>query len=434
VMPAQEEELLLTDWNDTSVNFEKNASLPRLFEATAAANPEQIAAVFAGEEMSYDALNRQSNRLANYLIKSGVKTGDKVGLCMDRSLDMLIGLFGIMKTGAAYVPMDPGFPEDRLAYMCEDAGIELLLSESAQNDLLSDFSGTRIVYDDIPEALAAESDANPDIAIDPAGLIYVIYTSGSTGKPKGVALPHVAVVNFLNSMSETPGLQASDRLLAVTTLSFDIAVLELYLPLIKGARVVIASRDDASDDVKLKDLIANEQISVMQATPVSWQMLLDGNWTPPSGFKALCGGEALPQSLCDALLAKGIELWNMYGPTETCVWSCVEQMHPEQEKILIGRPIANTTIYILDKQMKPVPIGVAGELYIGGDGLAVGYLNRDELTSKVFVPNPFAANSRLYKTGDLARYHADGRLECLGRTDFQVKIRGYRIELGEIES
>jgi len=435
-MPEDVKHKLLVGWNDTQVDYPREANLPKLFESTAASNSDRPAAIYSGEEITYDALNRQSNRLAHYLLKNGVKAGDKVGICMERSLDMLVGLLGIMKTGAAYVPMDPGFPEDRLAYMCEDAAIEVLLSEQAQSDLLSGFEGRRLIYDDLAEVLAEEEDQNPDVEIDPESLIYVIYTSGSTGKPKGVALPHRAVANFLNSMAKRPGLSSEDRLLAVTTLSFDIAVLELYLPLTQGACVVIASRDDAADDARLRVLLEQEKISVMQATPVSWQMLLDGNWRPAPGFKALCGGEAMPVSLRDSLLAAGVELWNMYGPTETCVWSCIEQMHMDEEKVLIGRPIDNTQVYILDKALQPVPPGVTGELYIGGDGLAAGYLNREELTAERFVSDPFAEaqGAKMYCTGDLARFLPDGRLECLGRTDFQVKIRGYRIELGEIEN
>ncbi|MCK4897841.1 MAG: amino acid adenylation domain-containing protein, partial [Anaerolineales bacterium] len=267
-------------------------------------------------------------------------------------------------------------------------------------------------------------------------LAYLIYTSGSTGKPKGVEISHRAVVNFLLSMQSEPGLSPEDTLLAVTTMSFDIAVLEIFLPLITGAQVVLASREVAYDGHRLIKMLNHTGATIMQATPATWRLLIESGWQGNPQLKSLCGGEALPKDLALLLLDRVGELWNMYGPTETTVWSTTVQIQPDCETITIGRPIANTQIYILDDRLKPVPIGVKGDLFIGGDGLARGYHNQEELTNEKFLPNPFddRNGSRLYRTGDLARYHEDGNIEFYGRTDHQVKIRGFRIELGEIEA
>src|ERR1044071_9724506 len=267
-------------------------------------------------------------------------------------------------------------------------------------------------------------------------LAYVIYTSGSTGVPKGVQLPHRALSNFLASMQRKPGITGKDRLLAVTTMSFDIAGLEIWLPLVNGASVVIASADDAKDTHALATLIKENSITMMQATPVTWTALLDSGWpsVKQGQLKALVGGEALSRALADRLVDACGEVWNMYGPTETTIWSTIARVQRGQDVITIGRPIANTEIYILDSELNPVPIGSPGEIYIGGDGLARGYLNRAELTAQKFVPHPFKQNARLYRTGDLGYFLPNGEIVCLGRTDNQVKIRGFRIELGEIES
>ncbi|MES2090373.1 MAG: non-ribosomal peptide synthetase, partial [Pseudomonadota bacterium] len=324
--------------------------------------------------------------------------------------------------------------------MAQDAQLALLISHSEwlhalhwprQNTVLLDIDASAINAQ--PDtALTADSalDARPQ---DPA---YVIYTSGSTGQPKGVVVPHRAVVNFLTSMAREPGLSAADRLVAVTTLSFDIAVLELLLPLTVGAQVILASRDHVLEGHGLKALLETHQATVMQATPTTWRMLIEAGWQGSKGFKALVGGEALGSDLAQQLLERTGELWNMYGPTETTVWStCWKVEHPEQG-ILIGHPIANTQVHILDEQQQPCPIGVPGEIYIGGDGVTLGYLHRPELTAERFIPDPFSAppEAKLYRTGDRGRWRYNGQLEHLGRLDFQVKVRGHRIELGEIET
>ncbi|HEV2736114.1 MAG TPA: non-ribosomal peptide synthetase, partial [Longimicrobiaceae bacterium] len=274
------------------------------------------------------------------------------------------------------------------------------------------------------------------VRVRPENLAYVIYTSGSTGRPKGVAVPHRAVVNFLESMRAAPGLAAGDTLLAVTTLAFDIAGLELLLPLTTGARVAIADRETASDGARLREVIAASGATVMQATPATWRMLLEAGWEGSPGLRVLCGGEALPRELADRLAARCGELWNLYGPTETTIWSTARRVEPGEGAVPIGTPIANTRVYLLDRGLEPVPPGLAGELYVGGEGVARGYLGRAGLTAGAFVPDPFGGEpgARMYRTGDRARWRADGVLEYLGRTDHQVKLRGFRIELGEVEA
>ena len=359
-----------------------------------------------------------------------------MGLCVERSLDMVVGLLGILKAGGAYVPLDPTYPAERLAFMLEDAQVPLLVT---QQHLLTQLPAhaTKVVCLDADAAvLAQQSKANSLSAATSDHLAYVIYTSGSTGRPKGVQILHRAVVNFLLSMRQQPGLTAQDTLLAVTTLSFDIAALELFLPLLVGARLIVASRDTAADGVALAETLTRARVTAMQATPITWRLLLAAGWQGNPDLKILCGGEALPLDLAQQLLPRAASLWNLYGPTETTIWSTLCKIEPGYEVITIGRPIANTQIYLLDPQLQPVPVGVPGELYIGGDGLARGYLNRPELTAERFIPHPFSNESgaRLYKTGDLARYRPDGTIEHLGRLDYQVKLRGFRIELGEIEA
>jgi amino acid adenylation domain-containing protein len=353
---------------------------------------------------------------------------------------MLAAVLGVLKSGAAYVPLDPGFPEERLRFMAEDAQLALVVSSSALARSAGLPRERQLLLDTDAASLASQSHEPliPDAARDarPEDPAYVIYTSGSTGKPKGVVVPHRAVVNFLASMAREPGLTADEVLVAVTTLSFDIAVLELQLPLAVGATVVIAGRDEAMDGQALKGLLEQHRATVMQATPATWRLLLEAGWTGGRGFKALVGGEALPKDLAEQLNAGGAELWNMYGPTETTVWSTCARVTDTSRGISIGKPIANTTVYVLDAHRNLCPIGVPGELCIGGAGVTLGYWNRPELTAERFIPDPFrtAPGATLYRTGDRARWRSDGTLEHLGRLDDQVKVRGFRIELGEIEA
>ena len=357
-----------------------------------------------------------------------------VGIYLERSLDMVVSMLAIHKAGGAYLPLDPEYPTDRIEFMLEDAQASIILTQTTLANRLTQ-PGLKPIYLDRDwtkiSTLGYENISGPS---QPDHLAYVIYTSGSTGKPKGVQISHGALLNFLCSMAKTPGMADSDCLLAVTTLSFDIAALELLLPLTVGGQVEIASREMALDGYGLAECIEQSGITIMQATPATWRMLLETNWRGNSHLKILCGGEAMTGELASQLLDRCDELWNMYGPTETTVWSTCEQITADSDWISIGRPIANTQIYILDGQLQPVPVGVTGELYIGGMGLSSGYLNRPELTAEKFIDHPFIEGEMIYRTGDLARYRSDGRIEHLGRLDHQVKLRGFRIELGEIEA
>ncbi len=450
LLTVQEQQLLLA-WNNTQANYPEQLCIHQLFEAQVEQTPDAVAVVFGNEQLTYKQLNQQANQLAHYLRQLGVKPDALVGICVERSLFMVVGLLAILKAGGAYVPLDPAYPQERLDYILSDAQVSVLLTDSSQKMSSPELSSNKKVKEDAIshkfqvvcidtdwESIVTASTQNPAPYSTVEHLAYVIYTSGSTGKPKGVQIPHGAVVNFLTSMQRQPGLTPADIVIAVTTISFDIAALELYLPLITGARVHLVTREVASDGRLLSKQIAAGGATVMQATPATWRMLLAAGWGGVPGLKILCGGEALPSDLAQQLLATGAAIWNMYGPTETTIWSTVFEVGAtqlSQTSIPIGRPIANTQIYLLDSHLQPVPIGVPGELHIGGDGLARGYLNRPELTQEKFIRNPFSQEqgSRLYKTGDLARFLHDGNVEYVGRIDHQVKIRGFRIELGEIE-
>ena len=435
LLPAAESRQLLEGWNDTAREYPRHATVHRLVEAQAERTPDAVAAVCAGEHLTYGELNRRANQLAYHLRAMGVGTETLVGVCADHSLEMLVGVLGILKAGGAYLPLDPTFPPARLAFMLADARAPVLVAQRRTAAALPPHDARLVLLDaDWPE-IARQEEANPDGGAGPANLAYVIYTSGSTGRPKGVQVPHRAVVNLLCSMAREPGLSADDCLLAVTTLSFDIAGLEIFLPLTVGARVALVSREVASDGPALADALTTSGATIMQATPSTWQLLLAAGWRGDSRLTVLCGGEALPPELAEKLLPRVGSLWNMYGPTETTIWSAVCRVEPG-DAISLGHPIANTQVYVLDARTQPTPVGVPGELHIGGDGLARGYLGRPELTAERFIPHPLcnAPGERLYRTGDLVRYRADGTLEFLGRLDNQVKVRGYRIEVGEIEA
>ncbi|HKV07314.1 MAG TPA: amino acid adenylation domain-containing protein [Thermoanaerobaculia bacterium] len=432
VLTGAERRQLLVEWNDTGAPVPAG-TLPELVQG----EPEAVAVSFEGTALTYGELDARSNRLAHHLRRLGVGAETLVGLCVERSPDLLVGMLGVLKAGGAYVPLDPTYPADRLAYVVEDAKIPVLLTQSALHRSLGLFarSSSQVVEID-GDAFAGESADKPSPLAGPENRAYVIYTSGSTGRPKGVEVRHRGAVSFLASMARQPGISRDDVLVAVTTLSFDIALLELFLPLTVGARIELASRETAADGERLAALIASSGATVMQATPATWRVLLESGWEGAPGLKVLCGGEALPRDLADALLARVGSLWNVYGPTETTVWSAVHPVAPGTGPVPIGRPIANTTIHILDRTFTPVPANIWGELWIGGDGLARGYLGRPDLTAERFLPDPFAAvpGSRLYRTGDVARRLRNGDVEFAGRADHQVKVRGFRIELGEIEA
>lgn len=451
VAPAQTA-LLRETWNATQVPLPAKLTVHRYLPIADSARHDDIALTDAdGRTLRYGELEARSNTLAHALRARGIGRGDRVGLGVKRDAVMVVAMLGVLKSGAAYVPLDPGFPDDRLHFMAEDAGLSALLTRGVPAGWLADAGVPLLPLGDdgwIESDRGAHRDTSalkPDAQYDarPLDVAYMIYTSGSTGRPKGVAVPHRAVVNFLSSMAHTPGLTAGDRLVAVTTLSFDIAVLELLLPLAVGAQVVIADASQIHDPHALRDLLAQHDATVMQATPTLWRTLLDAGWSGRdsgeadcNGFKALVGGEPLPPMLAEQLLARDVEAWNMYGPTETTVWSTVWRVGAPREGISIGRPIDNTTVQVLDEAGHPCPIGVPGELCIGGAGVTLGYHHRDELTADRFPVDAESteAGARLYRTGDLGRWRHDGRLEHLGRLDRQVKLRGLRIELGEIET
>lgn len=421
---------------DTTSAMPDGPRVESLIAAQAAKTPERIAVSMAEARWTYADLDTRANRIAHALAARGVRSGDWVGLCLPRTPDLLASLLGILKAGAAYVPLDPGFPLQRLRDMAEDAGLALLLTD-AENASRLGLSGLGTLCLDTESDVIDRSPSSPSADVrGPDAPAYVIYTSGSTGKPKGVVVLHGGVVNFLRSMAHTPGLGPEERLLAVTTLSFDIAVLELLLPLTVGAETVLAQRTDAIDGEALKALIADRRIGIMQATPSTWHLLLEAGFKAPAGFRALCGGEALSPALAQRLLDSGVSaLWNMYGPTETTVWSTVARI-TDPESISVGRPIDATVIRVLDETGRDCGVGEPGEICIGGAGVAKGYHARPELTAERFIPDPFDSRpgARLYRTGDLGAWNADGTLRHMGRLDHQVKLRGYRIELGEIEA
>jgi amino acid adenylation domain-containing protein len=429
--------LQLRQWNATARDWPAAESVLGMLRAQCARAPRRCAISTSGGQCTYAELEARSDALAQHLADRGAESGALVGLCLERSVEMLVAQLAILKTGAAYVPLDPAYPKDRLNHMATDAHLRLLVTHSGLAGAIA-WPRERSVHIDSDAALiaAARPDKLAPIEVRPQDPAYVIYTSGSTGTPKGVVVPHGALANFLHSMAQEPGLTEADRLVAVTTLSFDIAVLELLLPLTVGAEVVLAERDAVIDGQALRALLERSAATVMQATPSTWRMLVDAGWRGTPGFKALIGGEGLPHDLARQLLQRCGQLWNMYGPTETTVWSSCWRVDPAVPGISIGRPIANTQIHLLDTQMRPRPIGVPGEIWIGGDGVTLGYLDRPELSAERFRPDPIDGRpgACLYRTGDRGRWRHDGLLEHLGRLDFQVKVRGHRIELGEIEA
>jgi amino acid adenylation domain-containing protein len=441
LLTADEQAMVLDTWNDTFAAYPRDSTIHELVSARAARNPDQLAVTFEGRSLTYAELDRRSNQLAHHLQGIGVSVETLVGLYVQRSLEMVVGLLGILKAGGAYVPVDPDFPAGRIQLILEDARPAVLVTEEK---LLANLEAEGLVFDAVcldkqEAAISARPVDPPRSAVEAGNLAYVMYTSGSTGRPKGVQIEHRAVVNLLTSMARVPGLGPDDHLLALTTLAFDISVLEVFLPLLVGARLTIIAKEVAMDGLLLGRLIEEDGITVMQATPATWRLLLAAGWTGKPGLKALTGGEALAPDLAQALLARCGSLWNFYGPTETTVYSTGGRIISATERITIGRPIANTQIYILDKDLAPLPVGSVGDLYIGGDGVSRGYLNQPDLTAERFLPNPFQAESAafspiIYNTGDRARYLADGRIVFLGREDHQVKIRGFRIELGDVEA
>ena len=414
-------------------SYPKDVCIHHLFEQQVAQTPERLAVACAGEMLSYRELDSRADSLARKLREAGIGCGALVGLCVERSVDLLVSLLGILKAGAAYVPLDATHPSRRLAQILEETQMSVIVAHAHLAVRLPHHGGQIITPELVDVVNGAErKDTRPNA--DPNQLAYIMYTSGSTGAPKGVAVEHRSVVNFLCSMKKRPGFTADDVLVAVTPISFDIAGLELLLPVVAGGRVVLATRATALDGVALTKLMDECGATVLQATPAMWQMLIASGWQGRRSLKALCGGESLSRELARSIQSRTASLWNLYGPTETTIWSCIEKVSDEPGPVSIGRPIANTQVYILNQEFAPVPAGLSGEIFIGGDGVAQGYWQRPELTAERFLPDPFSEGGRIYRTGDLARHLPDGRIEYLGRLDHQVKIRGLRVELGEIEA
>lgn len=444
------QQLLQAQPNQTIANWEQtvatqpNKTVHQLFEQQVAQTPEKTAVFFADTPLTYEQLNQQANQLARHLQTLGITPGAFVGLHLDRSLSMIVAILATLKAGGAYIPLDPTLPASRLNDILQATEPAVILSQSSLATELpaTTFANNLVCLDQAVTTLDDYSQANLLSSTTSSELAYILFTSGSTGKPKGAEIPHRAVVNFLNTMREEPGMTADDVTLALTTLSFDIAVLEIFLPLTVGAALVLAPSAAARNAEQIDWLLQQHDVTIMQATPATWRMLLLANWNGKLGLKMLCGGEAMPVSLAQQLLSKGDSLWNMYGPTETTVWSVIYEVSGRDTTgkaatIPIGYPVGNTQLYVVDQNLQRVPDGEVGELLIGGAGLAHGYHNRPDLTAAAFIDNPFGAG-RLYRTGDLVRYrpfsHSDAPLEFLGRRDHQVKIRGFRIELGEIEA
>ena len=434
ILTGQEQHRMLREWNATDRPVDQGVCFYQLFEAQVSRTPDAVALLCEGREWTYAELNRRANQLAHHLRDCGVGPDVVVPVFLERSPDLLISLLAVMKAGGAYLPLVPGLPIRRLAAMIEASHAAVLITNSNLVSGLPQHQLRVVCLDREGQALAHQSEANPSPLSKPEHLVYVLFTSGSTGQPKGVEIEHRALVNFLRSMEQEPGITHRDVLVALTPLSFDIAGLELYLPLLVGAKIVLANRQQAMDGAWLQRELDHGAVTMLQATPATWRMILQSGWKGGRGVKVLCGGEALPCELAQELLTRAGSVWNVYGPTETTIWSTLERVRSAERIISLGRPIANTQVYVLDSNREPAPVGIPGELYIGGMGLARGYRGQPQLTAERFVSNPFRPGERLYRTGDQVKWLPDGRLDYVGRIDYQVKLRGFRIELGEIET
>ncbi|MEH2268244.1 MAG: amino acid adenylation domain-containing protein [Nostoc sp.] len=441
LLSQAERHQLLVEWNDTLADYPHDKCIHQLFEEQCLSTPDAVAVVYENQQLTYYELNYQANQLAHYLQTLGVKPDVLVGICVERSLEMVIGLLGILKAGGAYLPLDPDYPTERLSFMLEDAQVPVLLTQQELLEKLPQHQAQVVCLDTDWQLISQLSQDNPITNVQNSNLAYVIYTSGSTGKPKGAMNTHRGIGNRLLWMQQTYQLTTVDCILQKTPFSFDVSVWEFFWPLLNGAYLVLAKPGGHKDSAYLVNLILEQQITTLHFVPSMLQIFLEEqNLKNCSSLKrVICSGEALPKELQERFFTRlECELHNLYGPTEAAIdvtfWQCKQKSN--LRTVPIGRPIANTQIYILDSHLQPVPVGLIGELHIGGLGLARGYLNRPQLTQDKFIPNPFeeVGESTLYKTGDLARYLPDGTIEYLGRIDNQVKIRGFRIELGEIEA
>ena len=433
LLTEPERQQVLVEWNDTAAPYPRGEYLHTLFEAQVEQTPDSIAAVCGDAQLTYQQLNARANRLAHVLSQQGVDTETLVGVCLERSLDMLVALLAILKAGAAYVPLDPAYPQERREFMLQDAEVGLLITQQKLLQAMPTHSTKTLCLDTSWEVIEREDTANLQREIDQTHLAYVIYTSGSTGRPKGVALEHRSAVAFVSWALRVFSAEDLAGVVAATSICFDLSIFELFVPLCRGGSVIIVE-----NVLHIPTVPIGQCITLINTVPSAMTELIRSYALPPSVRVVNLAGEPLPNALVQQIYRHTTvqRVFNLYGPSEDTTYSTYALMDREQGSVSIGRPIANTQVYLLDAQLQPVPVGVAGELYLGGDGLARGYLNRSELTRERFIPNLFAtaANARLYKTGDLARYMSDGTLDYLGRIDQQVKLRGFRIELGEIEA
>lgn len=410
-----------------------NVTLTKLIAKQAKQHPDKVAIKHNGQSITYEELDTVSNQIAAYFIAHNVTNNDVIAVAIDRSISLVLCLLGLVKAGAAYVPIDPHLPTDRVNFILDNSGAKLLCTVQKYSEQYAGITD-KILFDNVLLNSHSQPHSEPDVEYDGNELAYILYTSGSTGQPKGVAIERHSLLNFLLSMQKEPGINQDDILLSITTISFDIAELELFLPLICGAQIVIVDNEVAKDGRALLEIIKTEQISIVQATPFTWRMILQSGWNKPLPIKAFCGGEALPKDLADKLLEKCTELWNMYGPTETTIYCTIKKILPKEDLITIGKPIDNTQVYILDKEQHQVPAGEEGEIYIGGEGIARGYVGRPDLTGERFIDDTFSGSGgKIYKTGDWGKMLDNGEVQYLGRIDHQIKIRGYRIETEEIE-
>ncbi|GAC1420402.1 MAG: amino acid adenylation domain-containing protein [Flavisolibacter sp.] len=421
--------MLLDRYNQTITSY---VSIASLIHKIAVGHPNKVAIKHGDKKMSFAELEADSNKIGNYLIKNNIQKGDVIAVAMNRSIELVSCLLGIIKSGATYLPIDPGLPFDRITYYLKDSSCKTLITEQGFTSKFSTIK-EKILFDEMWSAI----DSNPIIKRiqQPEDIIYILYTSGTSGMPKGVIVTHENFSNFLLSIQKLPGISEADNILSITTISFDISGLEIFIPLISGAQLTIVDADVSKDGRLLLNKIIEENITIVQATPFTWQMMLENGWTSPLPIKAFCGGESLPKELAMQLCDRCHELWNMYGPTETTVYSIIKKISREDKIIAIGNPIDNTHIYLLDQDLRKIEQGQEGEIVIGGSGVSKGYLNRPELTTEKFLEDPYAGKpgQKMYRTGDRGKMLQNGDLQYLGRIDDQIKIRGYRIEPTEIE-
>jgi amino acid adenylation domain-containing protein len=435
LMSESERQQLIVGWNRTASDYPRTSRVNQSIERQADRTPNAPSVIFRDQMLTYRELNERANQLAHFLLRQGAGAGKRIGVYLERSAEMLIALLAVQKTGVAYVPLDPAYPAERVRLILEDAQLCMVISQEQLAKSLPSRCAQTVCLDRDRESIAAESRGNPAVDASADDLMYVIFTSGSTGRPKGVQITHRSVMNLLCSMAQEWKMGPDDVFPALASYAFDMSVPELYLALLSGGCVAIGECEMVSDGVALSKWLREVRATIVHATPTTWKLLLEAGFDG-KGLKRAIGAEPVPQELCDQLLGAGGSLYNFYGPTETTVWSTVHHMRRRGEAVTVGRPLANTQIYILDSQGQPVPRGVSGEICVGGDGVGLGYLNRNDLTAERFVVDSFTAQpgGKIYRTGDLGRYLSDGKIQFLGRADFQVKIRGFRIELGEIET